>query len=291
MARRERERYTERTRPHRRDVDAPRSPGSHPGAASDGASGGGLGNPVVLIALFGFGLALVLAVAVMIGRNRAQAPSTAAGETPAATAETVATADAGAAPTTNTQPPTEESMAPAGMYSAPEAQNLDGEANAYFVTVETEKGTFKGELWPSLAPETVNSFVFLAREGFYDGLTIHRVEPGFVIQGGDPNGNGTGGPGYQIKGEFTDVPHVPGIFSMARTSDPNSAGSQFFVVTGEASHLNNQYAVFGYVYEGMDVVQSIEIGDVMTKVTIEEKPKAESVVSPDDVRAGAQPQG
>jgi peptidylprolyl isomerase len=127
-------------------------------------------------------------------------------------------------------------------------------------------------LRPDLAPQTVNSFVFLAREGFYDGLTFHRVEPGFVIQGGDPDGNGTGGPGYSIPAEFTDqvLYDKPGILAMARASDPDSGGSQFFITLGPAPNLNNQYTIFGEVVSGQEVVDAVQIGDVMQSVTISE---------------------
>ena len=119
------------------------------------------------------------------------------------------------------------------------------------------------ELYPNEAPKTVENFIELAEKGFYNGLTFHRIVPGFVIQGGDPNGDGTGGPGYNIKGEFTQngvkntIMHTRGVISMARSSHPDSAGSQFFIVLENAHHLNGEYAAFGKVIEGMDVVDSI----------------------------------
>ena len=119
------------------------------------------------------------------------------------------------------------------------------------------------ELYPNVAPNTVANFIHLARRGFYDGLTFHRVIPGFVIQGGCPKGNGTGGPGYTIEGEFAanghpnPLKHTVGVVSMARASHPDSAGSQFFIMTGDAPHLDGQYAAFGKVLEGMDEVQRI----------------------------------
>ena len=124
-------------------------------------------------------------------------------------------------------------------------------------------GIMKGELYPEIAPVTVENFEKLANEGFYDGLTFHRVIPGFMIQGGCPRGNGTGGPGYTIKGEFTmngfknDLKHTKGVLSMARAMDPNSAGSQFFVMVADAPHLDGQYASFGKVTEGMDTADFI----------------------------------
>ena len=125
-------------------------------------------------------------------------------------------------------------------------------------------GTIEAELYPHIAPNTVNNFIYLANSGFYDGLTFHRIIKDFMIQGGDPNGDGTGGPGYSIKGEFTknkfknDLKHTEGILSMARSQNKNSAGSQFFIMTKDASHLDGQYAAFGKVTSGMDIVHEIE---------------------------------
>lgn len=128
--------------------------------------------------------------------------------------------------------------------------------------------TFKAELYPDKAPNTVNNFISLDRNHFYDGLTFHRVIEGFMIQGGDPAGNGTGGPGYTIKGEFrsngypaNDIKHLRGVLSMARSMMPDSAGSQFFIMHRNAAHLDGQYAAFGKVTEGMEVVDSIAVVD------------------------------
>jgi cyclophilin family peptidyl-prolyl cis-trans isomerase len=120
------------------------------------------------------------------------------------------------------------------------------------------------------APITVANFVKLADSGFYNGLVFHRVVPKFVVQGGDPAGNGSGGPGWTIKGEFTDLPHLKGAVAMARTNDPDSAGSQYYFCLEATPFLNGKYAVFGYVLEGMDVVSSIQVGDRMRDVKIEE---------------------
>jgi peptidyl-prolyl cis-trans isomerase B (cyclophilin B) len=132
------------------------------------------------------------------------------------------------------------------------------------VTITMENGKkIVVELYPKVAPNTVANFVSLVKKGFYNGLTFHRVIPGFMIQGGDPNGDGTGGPGYTIKGEFSangvknDLKHERGVISMARAQDPNSAGSQFFIMVGDAPQLDGQYAAFGKVTEGMDVVDEI----------------------------------
>lgn len=133
------------------------------------------------------------------------------------------------------------------------------------VIFEMENGkTFKAELYPDKAPNTVNNFISLVKKGFYNGLIFHRVIEGFMIQGGDPNGTGMGGPGYHIKGEFSsngckqnDLSHERGVLSMARAQHPDSAGSQFFVMHAEADYLDGQYAAFGKVIEGMDTVDSI----------------------------------
>ena len=131
-------------------------------------------------------------------------------------------------------------------------------------TIEMEDGgIMKGHLYEDIAPETAANFEKLANEGFYDGLIFHRVIPGFMIQGGCPEGNGTGGPGYTIKGEFTangfknDLKHERGVLSMARAMDPDSAGSQFFIMTSTSPHLDGQYAAFGRVIEGMAVADKI----------------------------------
>ena len=124
-------------------------------------------------------------------------------------------------------------------------------------------GVMSGELYPEIAPETVQNFEKLANDGFYDGLIFHRVIPGFMIQGGCPQGNGTGGPGHTIFGEFTsngfknDLKHERGVLSMARAMDPNSAGSQFFIMTTTSPHLDGQYAAFGKVTEGMEEADRI----------------------------------
>ena len=132
------------------------------------------------------------------------------------------------------------------------------------VTIEMEDGgVMKAELYPDVAPNTVNNFVTLVQSGFYDGLIFHRVIPGFMIQGGDPEGMGSGGPGYCIKGEFSqngfqnDLLHQRGVLSMARTMEPDSAGSQFFVMVADAPHLDGGYAAFGKVIKGMETADAI----------------------------------
>ena len=137
------------------------------------------------------------------------------------------------------------------------------------VTIEMNNGdVMKAELYPEVAPNTVNNFISLVNRGYYDGIIFHRVIRGFMIQGGDPEGTGIGGPGYSIKGEFTqngfknDLKHEPGVLSMARTMMPNSAGSQFFIMHQTSPHLDGQYAAFGKVIEGIEVVN--KIADVAT---------------------------
>lgn len=137
------------------------------------------------------------------------------------------------------------------------------------ITIEMENGgVIKAELYPEIAPNTVNNFIHLIQKGFYDGLIFHRVIPGFMIQGGCPDGSGMGGPGWQIKGEFTqnrfpnDLKHDRGVLSMARAMDPNSAGSQFFIMHQDAPHLDGSYAAFGHVVNGIEVVD--EIANVAT---------------------------
>lgn len=146
------------------------------------------------------------------------------------------------------------------------------------VTFEMENGdVFKAELYPEIAPNTVNNFISLVEQGFYDGLIFHRVIKGFMIQGGDPEGTGMGGPGYSIRGEFNsngfknDLSHEEGVLSMARTMMPNSAGSQFFIMHKNSPHLDGEYAGFGKVIEGMDLVNKI----AESKTDRSDRPKEE----------------
>lgn len=134
-------------------------------------------------------------------------------------------------------------------------------------TIETEKGDLVLELFARDVPMTVDNFVKLARDGFYDGLTFHRVIPGFMAQGGCPDGDGTGGPGYRFDDEITEHTHVAGAMSMAN-SGPNTNGSQFFITYTPQPHLNGKHTVFGQLIEGMEVLESLENGDIMIRVTI-----------------------
>ena len=145
-----------------------------------------------------------------------------------------------------------------------------------YVVIEMEDGgVMKGELYPEIAPKTVENFEKLVNAGFYDGLIFHRVIPGFMIQGGCPEGTGMGGPGWQIEGEFSmngfknDLKHTRGVLSMARSMMPNSAGSQFFIMVADSPHLDGQYASFGKIIEGMEVADGI----VKTKRDMRDKPK------------------
>jgi cyclophilin family peptidyl-prolyl cis-trans isomerase len=150
----------------------------------------------------------------------------------------------------------------------------------YTATIETEKGNLVLELFAKDAPVTVNNFVFLARDGYYDGCTFHRVIPGFMAQGGDPTGTGAGGPGYKFNNEISSRKHHAGTISMANAG-PNTNGSQFFICYGDQPHLDGSYSVFGQLVEGIDVLKSLKArdpqtdfdssGDKIIKITIEEK--------------------
>lgn len=139
----------------------------------------------------------------------------------------------------------------------------------YTATIETEKGSIVLELFASDVPVTVNNFVFLAREGFYDGTTFHRVIPDFMAQGGDPTGTGTGGPGYKFADEFTKHTHVAEALSMAN-SGPNTNGSQFFITYSPQPHLDRKHSVFGQLVLGANVLKAIKNGDAIIRITIEE---------------------
>lgn len=179
------------------------------------------------------------------------------------------TAVAEAAPDTDTESgadsnPTAVSVQQ-GAYTTPPPMTIDPETN-YTATITTPRGDIVIRLLPDIAPQSVNNFVFLAREGFYDGLTWHRVMENFMAQGGDPEGTGTGGPGYTIPDEFTNeiLFDRPGLVAMARPNAPDSAGSQFFITTAPAPWLNEQYTIFGEVTEGQAIVDAIPLRDPAT---------------------------
>ena len=168
--------------------------------------------------------------------------------------------------TTPSEPaPTKKPMS----YSAPPPMTIDT-SKQYTATIETVKGNLVLELFASDVSATVNNFVFLAREGFYNGTTFHRVIPDFMAQGGDPTGTGTGGPGYKFADEFTKHTHVTGALSMANAG-PNTNGSQFFIAYTPQHHLNGKHSVFGQLVSGMDALKAIENGDTIVQITIEER--------------------
>lgn len=157
-------------------------------------------------------------------------------------------------------------------HSAPQAdeiETLSEQAETSQIRIATDKGDILFEFFPDVAPLHTAAFMKMALAGFYNGLNFHRVESGFVIQGGDPDGDGTGGPGYRLKAEFSDKPHIRGTVAMARSSNPDSAGSQFYICLGDARFLDNQYTVFGQMTDGFETLDAIRRGDVMNTVTVE----------------------
>jgi len=151
-----------------------------------------------------------------------------------------------------------------------ERTTLVEQARTSQVRLSTNKGDIVFAFYADDAPGHCAAFIKLAKAGFYDGLRFHRVEPGFVVQGGDPQGDGTGGPGYRLDAEFNNRPHVRGTVAMARSSNPNSAGSQFYICLGDARFLDKQYTVLGQTTEGLDVLDAIKVGDVMQRVSVEQ---------------------
>jgi peptidyl-prolyl cis-trans isomerase B (cyclophilin B) len=160
---------------------------------------------------------------------------------------------------------------PTKQWKTPPEMKIDPKKK-YFATIATDRGDIELQLSPEQAPKTVNNFVFLAREGFYDGVSFHRVIGDFMIQGGDPTGSGRGGPGYSFEDETRNNPlkHETGVISMANAG-PNTNGSQFFITHSPQPHLNGKHTVFGKVTKGMDVVNTIKQGDKMKQVTIREE--------------------
>ncbi len=148
--------------------------------------------------------------------------------------------------------------------------NLDLEKAV--VVIQTARGKIKFKFYPKDAPKTSARVAELIQKGFYNGIVFHRVVPGFVVQGGDPTGSGMGGSGQTLPAEFNTQKHVPGTVAMARSADPNSADSQFYITLGTHPHLDGQYTVFGHVIEGLEVANQIQVGDRMTSVTLEKEP-------------------
>lgn len=170
--------------------------------------------------------------------------------------------------------PTSDEGADVAEFQPPQADELPDlveTARTSQVRLATTKGDIVFTFYPDDAPTHSAAFIKLARAGFYDGLTFHRIEPGFVIQGGDPSGDGTGGPGYRLKAEFNGRPHVLGTVAMARSSSPDSAGSQFYICLDDARFLDSQYTVFGQMTDGFDALGAIRKGDAMTTVSVEPK--------------------
>lgn len=158
---------------------------------------------------------------------------------------------------------------------APQPEEIEASkerAKTSQVRITTPRGDMVFTFYPDDAPVHTAAFMKLADSGFYNGLAFHRVEPNFVIQGGDPDGNGTGGPGYNLKAEFNSRPHVRGTVAMARSARPDSAGSQFYICLDDARFLDNQYTVFGQMIDGFETLDAIRRGDTMTTVTIEPRP-------------------
>jgi peptidylprolyl isomerase len=211
-------------------------------------------------------LVLGLVAGLLISRSGEQAAEPTAA--PFASAEPAGEQPTAAAAAPTTPPaPTRSDAAPlptaeSYSFSGPPPMTIDP-AKQYTATIATPRGDIVIELLPEIAPESVNNFVFLARQNFYNGLTWHRVLEGFMAQGGDPAGDGTGDPGYSIPAEFTDQISFdgPGLVAMARSSDPNSAGSQFFITTGPAPWLDGQYTIFGRVIEGQEIANAIPLRD------------------------------
>ncbi len=171
--------------------------------------------------------------------------------------------------------PEETSRMPS--HTPPQPDELDAfaaEARASQVRIATDRGDIVVELFPEDAPMHAAAFLKLVKSGFYDGLTFHRVEPGFVVQGGDPDGKGTGGPGYRLKAEFNARPHQRGTLAMARSSNPDSAGSQFYICLADARFLDGQYTVFGEMTGGYEALDAIQRGDTMRTLTVESKAEA-----------------
>jgi len=217
-------------------------------------------------------LAALSAVAAACGGEEEATPTAA----PSGTATPRATTTAAASPRA-----TAAASPAARQYATPPALTIDPK-KSYVAVLETDKGTIRIKLLPDIAPQTVNSFIFLAREGYFDGVTFHRVIAGFMAQGGDPTGTGHGGPGYNLPDEFSDRPIDKGVVAMANTGQPNSGGSQFFITYVRRADLDGKYTVFGEVIEGMDVAEKLTPrnpaqnpnappGDRIIKVTIQEE--------------------
>ena len=211
----------------------------------------------------------ILAFTIYVGRNAGGSPGTLPTPSPTSSPTSGVTASCGSLNFGAALSPTAGNAGKKSFSAAP-PMTINA-AHHFLVTIKTAKGDIVLCLDPKLAPNTVNNFVFLARNQFYDGLRFHRVEPNFVIQGGDPKGDGTGGPGYKFNDEPVASEYTAGAVAMAN-SGPNTNGSQFFICTvDDTKKLQKLYNLFGYVQRGMDVVLKIAAGDVMTSVTVQEE--------------------
>ncbi len=210
-----------------------------------------------------FIVALIFA-GVIYTRNRSAQPEAGLAQAPAPTA----------APTSQIDPTPLPSVEPSGAPTptsnpSPDLSADDNGLSRATVLLTTSKGLVKFKFYPKDAPHTVRRIGELITQGFYNNLTWHRVVPGFVVQGGDPQGNGTGGSGQKLAAEFNERRHVEGAVAMARGSDPNSADSQFYIALGTLPHLDRSYTVFGQVIEGMDVVRKLQVGDKIISIVIQ----------------------
>jgi cyclophilin family peptidyl-prolyl cis-trans isomerase len=220
------------------------------------------------ITLFTFSLSALVLVGAGCGTGNVVVPASDANADFAVTSRTVAARNVAEPPVAKSDSTMNPSDRPT--YSFPGVLSAE-ETHGKRVRIETAKGAIVFDMLEAEAPKTVSNFVYLAKQGFYDGLKFHRVVPGFVIQGGDPLGNGTGGPGYKFEDEPVYLDYEAGIVAMAN-SGPDTNGSQFFIVLDDQPTLPKQYTIFGRVISGMETVESIAVGDVMTKVTVEGRP-------------------
>jgi cyclophilin family peptidyl-prolyl cis-trans isomerase len=207
--------------------------------------------------------AVLLSILIVIGIIYSRKNQEPAENTPVPVAQSTPPLPPGGSPTANPGPTTTAASGPVDL--TPDANGLSKAT----VIMATTQGTIKFKFYPKDAPLTVNRMVELIQKGFYNGLSFHRVVPGFVVQGGDPQGTGMGGSGTHLKAEFNSRHHVEGTVAMARAQDPDSADSQFYICLAPQPSLDNKYTVFGQVIDGMDVVRKIQVGDKMTSVTIQ----------------------
>jgi cyclophilin family peptidyl-prolyl cis-trans isomerase len=240
-----------------------------------------MGSKKLLPVVFGIIVVVLIVVGLSFWMNQnkpqGQEATPVASASPAEAASPAPGASASPGPLASASPNVMASASPLAQLSpaapvVPGKVDLSVDANGLSkstVVVTTNEGVIKFKFYPQDAPNTVNRVVQLVNQGFYNGLTFHRVVPGFVVQGGDPLGNGTGGSGQKLKAEFNNRRHIEGTVAMARASDPDSADSQFYISLGTHPHLDHNYTVFGQVIDGMDVVRKIKVGDKMTNVHIE----------------------